>query len=142
MVQTLVWYRHIKLEITMKIRELLSEASPMGKIRKDHEESHQGIWKMRDVGGYDRTYHLNRIMMAAAMSDGTMDTIDMDSASWMEKYNTAYPYTELENEMIKAAVGTIPTDGAQVLKYGKSKEAPGANTVSPVAKRKPNKYGV
>ena len=72
----------------MRINDILGESKPAGKIRKSHKTVSQGAIKMRDTGGYDRTYHLNRIMMAAGMADGkSTKPVDMDSASWYEKYN-------------------------------------------------------
>lgn len=121
-------------EVIMRAKEFINEAAPEGEMRKGQETAHQGVWKMRDVGGYDRTYHLNRIMMAAAMSDGQSDApVDMDSSSWMEKYNTAYPYTEQEHNMMKSAMKTIPTDGEHISTNHKSKELDGIHKVSPVA---------
>lgn len=118
----------------MRAKEFINETAPEGSMRNGHEYAHQGVWKMRDKGGYDRTYHLNRIMMAAAMSDGQSDApVDMDSTSWIEKYNTAYPYTEQEHNMIKSAMNTIPSEGAEVSKHHKSEELHGVNKVSPVA---------
>jgi hypothetical protein len=44
--------------------------------------------------------------------------------------------------MIKAALNTIPTDGKEVSKFGKSVEPDFVQKTSPVAKPKKNKYGV
>lgn len=120
----------------------LAEAKGNGKIRKRDKESQRGIIKMRDVGGYDRVYHLNRIMMAAGMSDGTTNSIDMDPASWVEKFNTGHPFTEEEYNMLISAMKVIPTDGTVIQKWSKSKELPTINVTSPTAKPKKNKYGV
>ena len=54
----------------MRINDILGESKPAGKIRKSHKTVSQGAIKMRDTGGYDRTYHLNRIMRAAGAFDG------------------------------------------------------------------------
>jgi hypothetical protein len=128
----------------MKIKEIITEHAPGGNIRKNHEHAHQGVWKMRDVGGYDRVYHLNRIMMAAGMADGENTGIvaGIDSASWIEKYNTAYPYTDEEHNKLKAAIKTIPSDAMHVSKDSRSVETGVINKISPVAKIKKNKYGV
>lgn len=117
----------------MRAKEFIIETSPKGKIRKSAEYASNGILVSRDVGGYDRTYHLNRVMMAAAMSDGTKDPVDMDSASWYEKFNTAHPYTEADYNMIIAAFNTIPSDEFEAVPFSKSKELPNINTVSPTA---------
>jgi hypothetical protein len=42
-------------------------------------------------------------MMATAMADGSGDTLDMDEKSWIGKKRGAYPYTEIEHEMLKQA---------------------------------------
>jgi len=118
----------------MRAKEFIAEGSPEGKIPAHLDVAHQGSVRMRDVGGYDRTYHLNRIWMAAAMADGqSTRPVDMDSASFVEKYNVAFPYTDLEHMMIMQAMATIPTDSKELAKRGKSKEPADTNTVSPVA---------
>jgi len=120
----------------MRINDILGESKPAGKIRKSHKTVSQGAIKMRDTGGYDRTYHLNRIMMAAGMADGkSTKPVDMDSASWYEKYNTAQPYTDEEYKMIQSAMKTIPTDGKIADKRHKSKEPDYVHKTSPVPNR-------
>lgn len=120
----------------------VAEAKGNGKMRHRDEHSQRGILKMRDVGGYDRVYHLNRIMMAAGLSDGSGKPVDMDPASWIEKFNTGHPFTEEEFKMLQAAMKTIPTDGSIIQKWSKSQEMPHTNTKSAVATPKKNKYGV
>jgi len=115
----------------MRAIEFIIESKPRGKMRKDAKRKSVGAYTMRDPGGYDRTYHLNRIMMAAAMSDGSGKPVDMDSASWAEKYNTAHPYTELEHGMMKSALKTIPSEARSEIKDHKSKETKNTHTVSP-----------
>ena len=120
----------------MRINDILGESKPAGKIRKSHKTVSQGAIKMRDTGGYDRTYHLNRIMMAAGMADGkSTKPVDMDSASWYEKYNTAQPYTDEEYKMIQSAMKTVPTDGKIADKRHKSKEPDYVHKTSPVPNR-------
>ena len=98
------------------------------------DNASQGVTKMRDIGGYDRTYHLNRIWMATAMADGkSAKPVEMDSASFVEKYNVAFPYTDAEHLMVLAAMATIPTDKHELTKRSKSKEPDDTYTVSPVA---------
>lgn len=129
----------------MRAREFLSEIStkPSGKMDKNHVDGGQGYMLSRDIGGYDRVYHLNRIMMAAAMADGkNKKPVDMDASSWVEKYNVAFPYTDEEHLMMFQAMATIPTDGGELEKRGKSKEPDDTNKVSAVAKPKKNKYGI
>jgi hypothetical protein len=129
----------------MKIREIISESTSIGdgEVPKNLDTSGQGIMRMRDIGGYDRVYHLNRIMMAAAMADGKdKKPVEMDAASWVEKYNVMFPYTDAEHLMMLQAMATIPTDGTELTKRSKSKEPADTYKVSAVAKPKKNKYGV
>lgn len=128
----------------MKINEIIIETRKNGKVPKDFEDkSMGGVIRMRDVGGFDRTYHLNRIMMATAMADGRSENpVDMDAASFVEKYNVAIPYSDAEELMMYQAMATIPTDGKELVKRGKSQESSDTNISSPVPAKKKNKYGV
>jgi len=118
----------------MRAKEFISEATPGGKMHHHMDNANQGATRMRDVGGYDRTYHLNRIWMAAAMADGSSKkAVDMDSSSFVEKYNVAFPYTDIEHMMMLQAIATIPTDSKELTKRSKSKESDDTYTVSPVA---------
>jgi hypothetical protein len=118
----------------MRAKEFVLETRGDGKMHDHFIQATQGVTRMRDIGGYDRTYHLNRIWMATAMADGkSSKPVDMDGASWIEKYNVAVPYTDAEHLMILAAMATIPTDGKELQKRGKSVEPKDTNTVSPVA---------
>ena len=126
----------------MKVTEIISEHKTTPR-RKSVDDASQGAIRMRDVGGYDRVYHLNRIMMATAVADGhSAKAVDSPADTWFEKYNTAHPYTKEEELKLRSAMKTVPTDGAVVSSFGKSKERDGVNTTSPVAKPKKNKYGV
>ena len=113
----------------MRAHEFLIEGE--GKPHQHHIDATPGIYKVRDVGGYDRTYHINRLMMAAAMADGkSQDAVEMDNASFIEKYNTVHPYTEEEYNMFISATKTIPTDRKDVVPYSKSQEPSDTNTKS------------
>lgn len=118
----------------MRAKEFVSESKPMGEMPKELADKSQGSVRMRDVGGYDRTYHLNRIWMATAMADGaSANPVEMDSASFVEKYNVAFPYTDMEHMMVLQAMATIPTDGKELAKRSKSKEADDTHITSPVS---------
>ena len=126
----------------MRAKEFIAEQKVSDRSAEVDAVS-QGVSRSRDVGGYDRVYHMNRLMMAMAKADGrSTKAVDSPSETWVEKYNTHHPYTKEEDNMIKAAFNTVPTDGKHISKFGKSVEAPGANTTSPVAKIKKNKYGI
>jgi hypothetical protein len=129
----------------MRAKEFLSELSikPGGSMHPHHIAGAQGATLFRDVGGYDRIYHLNRMMMATAMADGqSKKPVDMPDSSWYEKYNVAFPYTDIEHMMVNQALATIPSDSGELEKRSKSMEPKDTNKTSPVNKRKPNKYGV
>ena len=117
-----------------------------GKVTtRSHEEDmvSQGTTRTRDVGGYDRVYHMNRLMMAMAMADGkSVKAVDSPSETWAEKFNTHHPYTKEEDNMVKSAMKTVPTDGKEISKFSKSAEPKDVNKTSPVAKPKRNKYGI
>jgi hypothetical protein len=95
-----------------------------------------GAHIMRDNGGYDRTNHLNRVMMAAACHDGkskkAIPRDQMDPASWVEKYNTAHPYTKEEDNMIHGAMKTIGAESHHVVSDHRSIEHPEVHKISPV----------
>ena len=126
----------------MRARDFVQE----GKVtdRHPHHDSvSKGATRSRDVGGYDRVYHMNRVMMAMAMADGkNTKKVDSPSETWAEKYNTHHPYTKEEHNMMQAAFKTVPSDQQEVSKFGKSVEPHDTHKVSPVHKRKKNKYGV
>jgi hypothetical protein len=116
----------------MRAKEFVAEDA--GKMPKDLVDKSQGAMRLRDVGGYDRTYHLNRIWMAAAMADGSSKKpVEMDNASFVEKYNVAFPYTDMEHMMILQAMATIPTDSKELAKRSKSQESGDTNITSPVS---------
>ena len=113
----------------MRAYEFLTEGE--GTIHKHHEQATQGVMRVRDVGGYDRIYHMNRLWMAMAMADGkSQDAVEMDNASFVEKYNTVHPYTEEEYNMYVAATKTIPSDTKTIVPYSKSQEPEDTNKTS------------
>ena len=107
-----------------------------GNIPGKHDNSMPGAFRMRDNGGYDRSNHLNRVMMAAACHDGhdkkALSRDRMDPASWVEKYNTAHPYTKEEDNMIHGALKTIGADTKNIVSDHRSLEPEDTHKVSPV----------
>jgi hypothetical protein len=87
----------------MRAHEFLIEKQ-VGKIGNRRQAGTRGLTKFRDVGGYDRTYELNRVMMAVATADGSGKPLELDSESWAGRYNTAHPYTDEEAAMLKQAL--------------------------------------
>jgi hypothetical protein len=107
-----------------------------GKIPGGHDNAMPGAHTMRDNGGYDRINHMNRMMMAAAMHDGkskkAIPRDQMDPASWVEKYNTAHPYTKEEDNMIHGAMKTIGAETIHAVSDHRSREQPDTHRISPV----------
>lgn len=116
----------------MRAHEFLIEKQ-QGKIRRGYQDATVGLHKFRDPGGYDRTYELNRVMMAAACADGTDSPLDMDQASWIGKYNTAQPYTKEEQKMLKQAFKAVGSETHDLNRGDlESKEHPAVNKSSPI----------
>ena len=119
----------------MRASEFVFEAGPRGKMNTDHENATGtgGSILARDDGGYDRTYHLNRLSMAMAMADGkSIKAVKMAVASPIEKFNSIHPYTDAEHNMVHAALNTIPSEHHVMGKRGKSKEPDDTYKVSPI----------
>lgn len=116
----------------MRASEFITEEA-VGNLPKRHEQATQAVMKMRDVGGYDRVYWLNRAMMAAACADGEDESkLDIDTASWAEKFNTAHPYTEKEWKMLQQVLATVPTESQTVVPWSPSMEPESTNKQSVV----------
>lgn len=88
----------------MRAHEFITEQSHgtrAGKVSKRQQQSTVGL-NVFAISQYDRTYDLNRVMMAVASTDG--ETIpNIDQESWVGKQNTAHPYTKVEQDMLKIA---------------------------------------
>ena len=84
----------------MRAKEFIKEQK-VGKLSQRHQQSTKGLHVFAN-SNYDRTYDLNRVMMAVASTDGTF-VPDMDGESWAGKFNTAHAYTEVESDMLKQA---------------------------------------
>ena len=99
---------------------------------KRQSQSTAGLHKFRDPGGYDRTYELNRIMMATACADG-VTPLALDAETWSGRYNTAHPYTDIEAAMLKQAYNAVGSE-MHDLNHGdlESQELPSTNTQSTV----------
>lgn len=102
------------------------------KMDPEHDAVHaDNVYRARDQGGYDRVYHMNRLMMAMAKADGkSTKAVDSPKETWFEKYNTIHPYSDAEHNMVQSAMKTIPTDG-KVVSKGKSHEPKDVNRTSP-----------
>ena len=115
----------------MRAREFVAEAK-VGPVGKRRSAATRGLHKFRDEQFADRIYELNRVMMAAASTDGTF-VPDLDGESWSGRHDIAAPYTKEEADMLKQA---YKATGAwhRDLNHGdmESGEVPSTNKTSPV----------
>lgn len=116
----------------MRAQEFVVEHKK-GHISKRLQNATVGLHTFVDNDHADRTYELNRIMMAAAMANGTDEPLTLDSESWAGRNDIAAPYTEVENKMMHQAfkaVGSTHRD----LNNGdtRSQEHPAVNVKSPM----------
>jgi hypothetical protein len=115
----------------MRAHEFLIEKH-IGKIGQRRSQSTVGLNKFRDADLADRAYELNRVMMAAAATDGTF-VPDMDNESWAGRYNLAMPYTDVEQRMIEKAFQAVGSEHEDLNRGDlKSKELESTNKRSPV----------
>jgi hypothetical protein len=118
----------------MRATEFITEDNAPGKMSKRQRYATRGAHKFQDVDGRDRVYELNRVMMALAQANGESgERIDLDSESWVGTSNLAFPYTEVEANMLKAAYKAVGSEWED-LNAGdmKSVELPTVNTERPV----------
>lgn len=118
----------------MRASEFVNESK--GKVPKRHNKAQPGAYKFMD-NGTDRTYHLNQVMKAVAMADGSSTkAMKMDDESFAGKNNLAYPYSDLEHTMMQQAFNTVsPTQAKAMIKGRDSSELDFINKTSPVATR-------
>ena len=92
-----------------------------------------GLNTFHDKDRANSDYVLNRVMMAAAVADGSTDPIHINAQSWVGKERTAQPYTDVEQRMMiqafKAAGATYKDLNAGDTH---SREVEGINKISPV----------
>lgn len=120
----------------MRAHEFISEGTK-GSVPKRHNKSQPGAYKFMD-NGTDRTYHLNQIMKAVAMADGSSTkALQMNDESFVGKNNVAYPYSELEHNMMMQAFNTVsPTNAKKMIPSNRSTELDSVNKSSPIKPRK------
>jgi hypothetical protein len=115
----------------MRAREFVTEART-GKLGARRQYATRGLNKFRDLEGRDRFYELNRVMMAVAGADGETP-ISVPGESWTGTFNTAHPYTEVEQKMLQQAYKAVGSEYHD-LNDGdfESQELPGTNIESPL----------
>ena len=116
----------------MRASEFIAEGEKVGRLSKTKSYATVGLHKFVDPNRADRTYELNRVMMAAASTDGTF-VPDIDGESWAGRFNVAAHYTDIEQDMLKMAYKAIGSEFHD-LNHGdlRSLEIPSTSTVSPV----------
>ena len=75
-------------ESDVRAREFITEQK--GKITKRQQFGTVGLHVFGDRSRISSTYTLNRLMMAAAATDGTFDP-ELDEESWIGKARSAHP---------------------------------------------------
>ena len=121
----------------MRAKEFITEqtaedGSHSHKKGKLHPHQERVLGKIHKVAGTaDRTYDLNRAMMALASSDGKNFSHEPDAESWTARHNLAYPYTEAEHAMLDHSYKHLNLS----IQHGvadKGKEPDDTHKVSPV----------
>ena len=116
----------------MRINELLTEVKT-GKMSKRQNQSTRGAITFGDIERMNGDYVSYRLGMAVAGCDGITPP-NMDPKSWIGKKKAAFPYSQVEKDMLDLAFKTV---GASVedLNHGdmESRELDTTNCVSPVA---------
>ena len=113
----------------MRAWEFITESKES--IARGQQQSTVGL-NLFAISQYDRTYDLNRVMMAVASTDGTF-VPELNRESWVGKNNTAHPYTKEEQEMLKKAYEAAEIPFTDLNKGDlDSEESAGSQTVSPV----------
>ena len=115
----------------MRAREFITEAAD-APMRPGHRSATRGLHLYKDGEHRSTDYVLNRVMMAAACTDGTF-VPDIDQKSWIGKNKSAHPYTRQEADMLKMAYRAAGASYSDA-NHGDmdSEEAEGGNTKSPV----------
>ncbi len=116
----------------MRAKEFIVERT-IGKMKKVHQHPTRGVNKVSDLDRWASDYKLYRLGLALAGTDGK-DINDVDEESWVGRFKTLHPYSEIEQDMIYLASKMIGVkiddiNGGDM----RSQELPSTNTVSPVS---------
>lgn len=125
----------------MKVYDIITEVA-QPKPTKRQSQSSKGMNIYGDKERADSTYVAFKLGQAMASTDGKTKP-EIDAKSWYGKKKTVHPYTKEEQDMFIQAAKAVGADVTD-LNHGdmRSLELDSTNKVSPVAKRKTNKYGV
>lgn len=114
----------------MRAKEFISEVKAKPTNRQHYATVGFNIFTDSD---YDRLYLLNRVMMAAACTDGT-NTPELDTDSPVGKWNSALPYTKADQEKLNKAYKAAGVKKVIDLNKGdlQSQELESTNIQSPI----------
>lgn len=116
----------------MRAREFIAEVAGNAPVGKRKRYATRGLNIFSDGERWNTDYTMNRVMMAAASTDGTF-VPEIDEKSWIGKHKSAHPYTQQEQDMLKMAYRAAGASWSD-LNHGDmdSEEVPGTNTTSPI----------
>ena len=114
----------------MRAHEFVAE--DRGHPTKRQKQSSRGLNTFWDKSRTDSDYTMNRVMMAAASTDGTF-VPEINNLSWAGNDRTAHPYTKQEQDMLEKAYKAVGA-GHMDLNKGdlRSMELDTTNKISPV----------
>ena len=114
----------------MRAREFISEVKKT-QMRKDHARATTGRHTFTDAPA-DRAYVLGKVMSAAACANG-YDPLNVPAETWVGKRNTAHPYTDIEDKMMKQAYKAVGVEWEDH-NHGdlRSMEPENTNSTSPI----------
>ena len=114
----------------MRARDFIVERE--GQLGKRRQWATRGLHKFQDKNGRDRFNELNRVMMAVASADG-VTPLNVPDSSWVTNMNTAHPYSDIEQKMLKQAYRAVGSRHHDVNDGDMhSQELPSTQTVSPI----------
>lgn len=116
----------------MRAKEFINEAKA-GHVTKRQQEPTRGMHKFTDAERWNSDYKMYRMGLALACTDGK-HTPEVDFESFVGRWKMAYPYSEVEVDMLKRAYEATKTAFVDLNKGNMmSKELENTNTVSPVS---------
>ena len=116
----------------MRAKEFIPEGTK-GKLPKRVQQPSAGMHKFTDAERWNSDYKQYRLGLALACSDGEHKP-EVDKESWVGRWKTAYPYTDMEQKMLELAYDAVEIEHED-LNHGNlhSEETESTYTVSPVA---------
>lgn len=115
----------------MRAKEFVLERKGTISHRNSHASKGLHVFS-KNLVQFDRLYDLNRVMMAAASTDGTF-VPDMDDESWVGKNLSAHAYSKADHAKLSKAYKAAGME-VKDLNNGdsESKELKSTYTISPI----------